>query len=85
MTRVRRKCLRNDKQCVSEGRYTPLRFTLDCLLELLTVEMSCACDLESTSTWYDASVYDHVVHTPQTVANGVLDLSNGVCVWALDK
>ena len=85
MARIGCQSLGNDEQRISKSRNTPFCFALDRLLEQLALQMSCACDLESSSSWHNASVDNHIVHTPQTIADSVLDLSNSVRVWSLDQ
>ena len=85
MSRVGGESLGNNEKSIGKGINTPLGLALDCLAECFAVQVCVCGDLEGTTTRYNATVDDHVVDTAQTITDGVLDLSDGVCVGALDE
>lgn len=85
MARVGREGLGDDEKGVGESLNTPLGLALDSLAEGLGSEVCCTGHLEATSTGDDTVVDDGVVDGPQTVANGILHLCDGVLVGSLDE
>lgn len=85
MASIRRKGLGNDEKGVSKGSNTALCLAVDSLFKSITLEVSGASNLESTSAWHYALVDDCVVNASQTITNSIRDLSNSVLIGSLDQ
>lgn len=85
MSSVGSKSLGNDEKSIGKGLDTVLGLALNRLEIVVALEVHSASNLESTSAGNHGLIDNGVVHTSQSIANGICDLSNGVLVGSLNE
>lgn len=85
MAGVRGKRFRYNQKSISECVDTELDLSFHLFLKVFTSQARRASYLERPSSGDNAFVDDHVVHTAETIPNGVFNLGYSVRVWAFDE